>query len=212
MDEMLSRFPDIFPYNIQHIDYYGISRHVPSYILRSGEHGGDENDVNVQGADLEDEAEHVHGEGEEEEDGSNTGKKEAKKGNDDSCMQRGPAPGGPRDPEILPSYDKHVAVAIWREKYGIPMIFIPVAGDDEDLPIDITALCYMLSVTRNSLFTDNSRLNVAWIYLYFPIFASPLGAGAVTRSPYIQQFELLGTTRGVSVLEYRMRLNTMRGG
>ncbi|KAI5672449.1 hypothetical protein M9H77_12813 [Catharanthus roseus] len=62
--ELLSGFPDISPYNSQHIDYYGSSRHVPSYKLGSRQHGGDdggEEIVQARGDDI-DEVEHVQGE------------------------------------------------------------------------------------------------------------------------------------------------------
>ncbi|KAI5677035.1 hypothetical protein M9H77_07985 [Catharanthus roseus] len=218
VDELLSGFTDVSPYSNQHMDYYDSSRHVPSYTLGSGEHSGDEGSKEA-GDDLEDEAE--QGEGDEEVDmgvvgrlswflqlRSSVGKKKAKKGDDDSWMQRGLAPGGPGDPKVMPSYGGHVTAVIWRgevHSYGL----YSATGDDADLPMDIRASCYVLSMIGNSIFTNNSGLNT-WIYLYFPMFASPMRAGAVGHNPYIQQFELLGTTRGGFVLEYCMRLDTIR--
>ncbi|KAI5654094.1 hypothetical protein M9H77_31281 [Catharanthus roseus] len=231
VNELLSRFPDVSPYNSQHMNYYGSSRHVPSYTLGSRKHSGDEGgeetvqargyDIDFQGDDLEDKAENGQGEdkgeGKGEEDvgmgvGSSAGKKKAKKGDDDSGIQRGPTPGGPQDPKIMPSYGGHVVVAIviWRGECGIPMASISTVGDSAYLPINITTSCYMQSMIGNSIFTDNSGLNIGMDISLFPIFASPMRIGAVAHSPYIQQFELLGTTRDSSELEYCMRFDTMR--
>ncbi|KAI5657998.1 hypothetical protein M9H77_26791 [Catharanthus roseus] len=114
-------------------------------------------------------------------------------------------------------------------QHRISMASISAASDDPDLPMDIRASRYMLSMIGKSIFTDKSGLNnfghascadtrdlggcysllEAWIYLYVPMFASPVTASAVARNLYIEQFELLRTTCGGSVLEYRLRLDIM---
>ncbi|KAI5677232.1 hypothetical protein M9H77_08182 [Catharanthus roseus] len=58
---ILSRVSSCFPYSSQHVDYYWSSGHMPSYILGLEGVGGDEDGEET----VQDEWEHVEGEGEE---------------------------------------------------------------------------------------------------------------------------------------------------
>ncbi|KAI5677625.1 hypothetical protein M9H77_08575 [Catharanthus roseus] len=73
------------------------------------------------------------------------------------------------------------------------------------LSTDQRAACYVLYLLGSSLFTDKSGNNVpgklwplvknigfAWIYLYFPMFAPSVRAGARLCKPYIQRFAMFG--------------------
>ncbi|KAI5683352.1 hypothetical protein M9H77_04580 [Catharanthus roseus] len=49
----------------------------------------------------------------------------------------------------------------------------------------------------------------AWIYLYFPMFAPPVRAGARLCKPYIQRFAMLGHKMENKLIDLRIRLDTM---
>ncbi|KAI5678554.1 hypothetical protein M9H77_09504 [Catharanthus roseus] len=54
-----------------------------------------------------------------------------------------------------------------------------------------------------------SDLVVAWIYMYFPMFAPPVRAGARLCKPYIQRFAMLGHKTENKLIDLRIRLDTM---
>ncbi|KAI5652619.1 hypothetical protein M9H77_29806 [Catharanthus roseus] len=112
-----------------------------------------------------------------------------KKSKNDGWEQTGPVDGGPQDPVIVPSYSGHVAGCIWR-------------GQDRGI---------LKSRSRYVSMTGwiPSDPAVAWIYLYFPMLAPPVRAGARLCKPYIQRFAMLGHKTENKLIYLRIRLDTM---
>ncbi|KAI5683240.1 hypothetical protein M9H77_04468 [Catharanthus roseus] len=136
-DELM---PVVFPYNSQHLDYYVSSGHMPSNIPRSGEPGrgkgvGFTRDTTRSVMRFVRESRPSSGRHSEPgvAEGLIAGKKKGKTADDDSWIQRGPAPGAWDSIDI-----------------------ISIAGNDPHLPLDIRASCYVLSVIGNSVFTDKN--------------------------------------------------------
>ncbi|KAI5657905.1 hypothetical protein M9H77_26698 [Catharanthus roseus] len=112
-----------------------------------------------------------------------------KKSNNDGWEQTGPADGGPQDPVIVPSYNGHVAGCIWH-------------GQDRGI---LKSRSRYVSLTG----WTPSDPAVTWIYLYFPMFAPPVRAGARLCKPYIQRFAMLGHKTENKLIDLRIRLDTM---
>ncbi|KAI5680703.1 hypothetical protein M9H77_01930 [Catharanthus roseus] len=92
------------------------------------------------------------------------------------------AEGGPIDPELIPSYGGHVAGWIWRGQAS--------RADAKELEG-----CWSL-------------LEV-WIYLYFPMFASPFTHSSKGCKPYMQMFPTICYKNESKLLDIRLRLDMM---
>ncbi|KAI5683370.1 hypothetical protein M9H77_04598 [Catharanthus roseus] len=135
-----------------------------------------------------------------------------KKSKNDGWEQTGPADGGPQDPVIVPSYSGHVAGCIWHgQNIGILKSrshYVSLTGWTPSDPAVV-----------HSLFTDKSGNNVpsklwllvknTWTYMYFPMFAPPVRAGARLCKPYIQRFAMLGHKTENKLIDLRIRLDMM---
>ncbi|KAI5652705.1 hypothetical protein M9H77_29892 [Catharanthus roseus] len=75
-------------------------------------------------------------------------------------------------------------------------------GDD-----DLGAMTNRTGRVERRAVTASSR--GAWIYMYFPMFAPPVRAGARLCKPYIQRFAMLGHNTDNKLIDLRIRLDTM---
>ncbi|KAI5674032.1 hypothetical protein M9H77_14396 [Catharanthus roseus] len=107
----------------------------------------------------------------------------------DGWEQTGPADGGPQDPVIVPSYNGHVAACICH-------------GQDRGI---LKSRSRYMSLTG----WTPSDPAVTRIYLYFPLFAPLVRAGARLCKPYIQRFAMLGHKTENNLIDLRIRLDTM---
>ncbi|KAI5668868.1 hypothetical protein M9H77_18721 [Catharanthus roseus] len=112
-----------------------------------------------------------------------------KKSKNEGWEQTGPADGGPQDPVIVPSYSGHVASCIWR-------------GQDRGI---LKSRSRYVSLTG----WTPSDPAVVWIYMYFPMFAPLVRAGARLCKPYIQRFAMFGHETEKKLIDLRIRLDTM---
>ncbi|KAI5674340.1 hypothetical protein M9H77_14704 [Catharanthus roseus] len=134
--------------------------------------------------------------------------------------QTEPAEGGPVESELIPSYSGHVAGPIWHEHARGSLKFrshyMTLTAELHTVPTSrqtslsprVRAACYLQYILGSSLFSDKSG-NIAWIYLYFPMFAPPVRPSTEACKPYIQQFPMLGYKNENKQLDIRLRLEVM---
>ncbi|KAI5677860.1 hypothetical protein M9H77_08810 [Catharanthus roseus] len=128
--------------------------------------------------------------------------------------QTGQAEGGPVDPEL---YDGHDRDLLKRRSRYMALELFDVATDPQSrLSSSGRAACYIQHLLGSSLFTDKSGNIVpsklwplAWIYMYFPMFAPSVRPGTQSCKPYIQQFFMLGHKTEHKLLDIRLRLDMM---
>ncbi|KAI5669169.1 hypothetical protein M9H77_19022 [Catharanthus roseus] len=125
--------------------------------------------------------------------------------------QTEPAEGGPVDPELIPSYGGYDRGSLkFRSRYMAltSKLHAVTTSRQTSLSPRVRAACYLQYILGSSPFSDKSS-NIAWIYLYFPIFAPPVRLSTKACKPYIQQSPMLGYKNKNKLLDICLRLDVM---
>ncbi|KAI5666389.1 hypothetical protein M9H77_16242 [Catharanthus roseus] len=130
--------------------------------------------------------------------------------------QTGPTKGGSVNSELIPSYNRALLKCQSHYMALTGYLMLLLAPEVHCLLVTELQVTYSIYWVASSLFTDKSGNIVslklwplAWIYMYFPMFAPTVRPGTQSCKPYIQQYPMLGYKIEHKLLDICLQLDTM---